>query len=61
MRNLDTKMTKTQFKEKYISGYGKSKRNNEWFAELFAKMELGGQDVFTEALREWLGGFYGRR
>lgn len=60
MNKLETKITNAQFKDKYFSGYAKSKRNYEWFAELFAKMELGEQDVFTEALREWLGDFYGR-
>lgn len=60
MNKLDAKITNAQFKDKYFSRYAKSKRNYEWFAELFAKMELGEQDVFTEALREWLGDFYGR-
>ena len=59
MGKLDSKITKTEFKKQYFSGYALSKRNYEWFAELFAKTELGEQDVFTEALKEWLGGFYG--
>lgn len=41
---------------KYISDYGKSELFFEWFAELFAKMELGEQDIMTEALRKYLEG-----
>ena len=48
----------TEFKDKYFSRYGKSKRNYEWFAEVFAKSQLGEQTPFTEAFQEWLEGFY---
>lgn len=52
------KMNLTEFKEKYFSRYAMSKNNYEWFAELFAQLELGEQTPFTEALKEWLEGFY---
>ena len=58
MNKLGQRMTIGEFKDKYFSDYAKSKLNYEWFAELFAKMELGEQDEFTEALKDWLGGFY---
>lgn len=53
-----TGLTKTEFKEKYFSGYAKSKRNYEWFAETFTQMELGEETPITKALKEWLEKFY---
>lgn len=50
----NNKMTKTEFKKTYFSGYAKSKRNYEWFAEGFAKMELGESSPLTDAIKEWL-------
>ena len=61
MRKSGEKLTVTQFKDKYFSRYAKSKRNLEWFAELFQKYELGEQDPFTEVMGEWLEGQYGNR
>ena len=48
------KMNTQYFKDMYFSGYAKSKRNYEWFAELFAQSQLGEQTPFTQALLEWL-------
>ena len=61
MRKSGEKLTVTQFKDKYFSRYAKSKRNLEWFAELFQKYELGEHDPFTEVMGEWLEGYYGNR
>lgn len=47
-------LTTTQVKEKYLSGYAKSKRHYEWFAETFSQMELGEQTPLTEAMKHWL-------
>lgn len=58
IRKLDKKISKAEFKNKYYSRYAKSKRNYEWFAEAFTKLELGEKDVLTEALEEWLNDFY---
>ena len=55
------KLNMTQFKDKYFSGYAKSKRNFEWFAELFAQHELGYETPFTQALDEWLEAQYGTK
>ena len=48
------KISITEIKEKYFSGYAKSKRNYEWFAEAFAQLELGEPNVLTDALKEWM-------
>lgn len=48
------KLSITEIKEKYFSGYAKSKRHYEWFAEAFAQLELGEPTVLTEALKEWM-------
>ena len=59
MRKLGKKMTITEFKKKYWSGYATSKRHSEWFAETFAKYNLSDeQDVWTQAFGEWLEEFY---
>lgn len=52
------KLNTTEFKNKYFSGYSKSKQNYEWFAELFAQLELGEETPFTQALKEWLEVYY---
>ena len=49
-----TGLTRTQIKDKYFSGYAKSKRNFEWFAEGFADYELGNVNPFTEELGRWI-------
>lgn len=47
-------LTATEIKQKYFSGYGRSKRHYEWFAETFAQMELGEKTPLTEAMKHWL-------
>ena len=48
------KLSITEIKNKYFSGYGKSKPHYEWFAETFAQYELGEQNLLTEAMGDWL-------
>lgn len=45
--------------EDYLSLYGKSRVNFEWFAETFAQMELGKQTPLTNALKEYIDEFMG--
>lgn len=49
-----TKLNRTELKKQYLSGYGKSKRNYEAWAEIFTKMELGEDDPLTEAMRKFI-------
>lgn len=58
LKKTGEKLSITEFKKKYFTGYGKYKQNYEWFAEGFCQMELGEQNEFTEAIKEWLGEFY---
>lgn len=57
-KKLGKKLTQTEFSKMYYTRYAKSKRHYEWFAEGFAQMELGEQNEFTEAIKEWLEEFY---
>ena len=43
-----------EIRDKYLSRYGKSKKNFEWFAETFAKMELGEKDEFVKEFEKWI-------
>lgn len=49
-----TKLNRTELKKQYLSGYGKSKRYYEAWAEIFTKMELGEDDPLTEAMRKFI-------
>lgn len=49
-----TKLNRTELKNKYLSRYGKSKRNFEAWAEIFTKMELGESDPLTEAMEKYI-------
>lgn len=48
------KISITEIKKKYFSGYANSKRHYEWFAETFAQMELGEENPMTRAMKKWL-------
>ena len=45
--------------EKYVSGYGKSTKRFEWFAETFTQMELGKETPVTKALKKYIDEFIG--
>jgi hypothetical protein len=45
---------KSELKEKFISEYGRSRANYEWFAETFAEMENGFGNELSKALKEYL-------
>lgn len=49
-----TGLSRTEIKQKYFSGYAKSKRNYEWFAEGFADYELGVNNPFSQELGRWI-------
>lgn len=49
-----TKLNRTELKNRYLSRYGKSKRNFEAWAEIFTKMELGEADPLTEAMEKYI-------
>jgi len=51
---LETK----ELRKKYLTGYGRSKRNFEAFAEIFSGMRNGVDNPLTKAMREWLDEFY---
>lgn len=57
-RRTGEKLNVTQFKNKYFSGYAKSKNHYEWFAEIFAQSQLGEKTPFTEVFIEWLEDFF---
>lgn len=48
------KINITEIKNKYFSGYSKSRTHYEWFAETFAQMILGEENELTKALERWL-------
>ena len=48
-----TGLSITELKNKYLSDYGKSKRNYEAFAEIFAQMNDGKKSPLTDAMEEW--------
>ena len=50
----ETKLSITELKKQYLTDYGKSKRNYEAFAEIFAGMELGVDNPLTRAMKEYL-------
>ena len=50
----ETKLKITDLKDQYLTDYGKSKRNYEAFAEIFAGMELGVDNPLTRAMKEYL-------
>ena len=55
IKKMDKKITITEFKKTYWSGYSKDRRNFEWFAEAFAGVELGDKsNVWLETFKEWL-------
>lgn len=54
----DNNMTVTQIKQNFISGYGNSKTHFEWFAETFARLELGEENPLTIEMAKWLERFY---
>jgi len=49
-----TGLSITELKNKYLTDYGKSKRNFEAFAEIFAGMELGVENPLTDAMKEYI-------
>jgi hypothetical protein len=49
-----TGLNRTQIKNKYFSGYAKSKRNFEWFAESFAGVELCESNPYLDEFKKWL-------
>lgn len=54
----DNNMTITQIKQNFISGYGNCKTHFEWFAETFARLELGEENPLTIEMAKWLERFY---
>ncbi len=44
----------TEIKNNYFSDYAKSQNHYEWFAETFTQLELGEQNLLTEAMQDWL-------
>lgn len=51
-------LEKKELRSKYLTGYGRSKRNYEAFAEIFSGMRNGVDNPLTKAMREWLDEFY---
>lgn len=49
-----TGLTRTEIKNNYFSGYAKSRRNFEWFAEAFTDYELENTSPFAEEFGKWL-------
>lgn len=49
-----TGLSITELKNQYLSNYGKSKRNYEAFAEIFAQLEDGKPSPLTDAMQEYL-------
>lgn len=50
-----------RIREKYFSGYSKSKGESEWFAEIFTQSKLGKSDVSTQTLTEIIDDIIGGR
>ena len=49
-----TGLSNEQIKEKYFSGYAKSRKSFEWFAESFTQLELGEKNEWIEEFEKWL-------
>ena len=49
-----TGLSITELKNQYLSDYGKSKRNFEAFAEIFAQLQDGKSSPLTDAMQEYL-------
>lgn len=49
-----TKLNRTELKKQYLSGYGRSKRYYEAWAEIFTQMELGESTPLTEAMEKYI-------
>lgn len=43
-----------ELENKYLSGYAKSTKNREWFAELFVNLELGKSNPLSKELELWI-------
>ena len=43
-----------QIQQKYFSGYAKSRKSFEWFAESFVQLELGEKNEWIEEFEKWL-------
>ena len=58
MAREETGLGVKELKQKYLTEYGRSKRNYEAFAEIFCGMRNGIDNPLTRAMREWLNEFY---
>ena len=55
---LESGLKPPELKKKYLTGYAKSKRNFEAFAEIFSGLRNGIDNPLTRAMKEWLNEFY---